>query len=281
MIADLVTVLEFFLRGELTSRFLAKAPTVIINISSRTPVLPGRIEEPRLRCEKSNAFEGIGTATGAGLAIAISRDGPSRSPSPPPPNSFISPRSFYVRASVLASSQLRITQPNLHNQRAGFSLGAHSQRVKGAQAFCAFITDSRPLPRLPAPTVKFPAPYTLYRIALEVPAAYDASSTAIALYFAKAMGTPYEVTTQMQPFKIRRSLHSFGAWSRFVLTACLFAIPAIFSTASAQVILSVAIAPPELPVYAQPTCPAEGYIWTPGYWSYSDDGGYFWVPGTW
>src|SRR5260221_4441088 len=34
-------------------------------------------------------------------------------------------------------------------------------------------------------------------------------------------------------------------------------------------------------VYAQPICPGEGYIWTPGYWSYSDDGGYFWVPGTW
>ena len=46
-------------------------------------------------------------------------------------------------------------------------------------------------------------------------------------------------------------------------------------------VLSVAIAPPALPVYTQPICPGDGYIWTPGYWSYSDDGGYFWVPGTW
>ncbi len=38
--------------------------------------------------------------------------------------------------------------------------------------------------------------------------------------------------------------------------------------------------PPPLPVYAQPPCPAEGYIWTPGYWAYSA-AGYYWVPGTW
>jgi hypothetical protein len=44
--------------------------------------------------------------------------------------------------------------------------------------------------------------------------------------------------------------------------------------------LSVSIAPPPLPVYEQPPLPAPGYIFTPGYWSYGDDG-YFWVPGTW
>jgi hypothetical protein len=32
------------------------------------------------------------------------------------------------------------------------------------------------------------------------------------------------------------------------------------------VFLSVAIAPPVLPVYAQPVCPGPDYIWTPGYW---------------
>src|SRR5580658_2617182 len=84
----------------------------------------------------------------------------------------------------------------------------------------------------------------------------------------------------MSILNIRRSFPSFGILGLLVLGAFLFVIAAA-STASAQVILSVAIAPPELPVYAQPICPAEGYIWTPGYWSYSDDGGYFWVPGTW
>ena len=38
--------------------------------------------------------------------------------------------------------------------------------------------------------------------------------------------------------------------------------------------------PPPLPEYAQPPCPEEGYLWTPGYWAYTN-GGYYWVPGTW
>ncbi|HEY2273869.1 MAG TPA: YXWGXW repeat-containing protein [Steroidobacteraceae bacterium] len=38
--------------------------------------------------------------------------------------------------------------------------------------------------------------------------------------------------------------------------------------------------PPPMPVYEQPPCPAEGYVWTPGVWRWGPDG-YFWVPGTW
>ena len=38
--------------------------------------------------------------------------------------------------------------------------------------------------------------------------------------------------------------------------------------------------PPPLPVYEQPPCPQEGYIWTPGQWRWGAEG-YFWVPGTW
>lgn len=45
--------------------------------------------------------------------------------------------------------------------------------------------------------------------------------------------------------------------------------------------VSVRFGPPALPVYAQPICPGPGYMWTPGYWAWSDDGGYYWVPGTW
>jgi hypothetical protein len=40
------------------------------------------------------------------------------------------------------------------------------------------------------------------------------------------------------------------------------------------------VAPPELPVYVQPEAPADGYLWTPGYWRWGAEG-YFWVPGTW
>ncbi|HTA81485.1 MAG TPA: hypothetical protein VK783_00995 [Bacteroidia bacterium] len=50
----------------------------------------------------------------------------------------------------------------------------------------------------------------------------------------------------------------------------------------AQVGVSVQIstAPPELPVYVQPICPTEGYMWSPGYWAYGAYG-YYWVPGVW
>jgi hypothetical protein len=63
--------------------------------------------------------------------------------------------------------------------------------------------------------------------------------------------------------------------SLLLATAMLFVVPASF----AQVGISITIAPPALPVYEQPICPGDGYIWTPGYWAW--DGEYYWVPGTW
>jgi WXXGXW repeat (2 copies) len=69
---------------------------------------------------------------------------------------------------------------------------------------------------------------------------------------------------------------------RCLVLAVLVALVVLAIPASsfAGVFVSVNIAPPVLPVYAQPACPGDGYIWTPGYWAYGDDG-YFWVPGTW
>jgi hypothetical protein len=52
------------------------------------------------------------------------------------------------------------------------------------------------------------------------------------------------------------------------------------TAANARVFVSVGFAPPPIPVYAQPLCPGYGYIWTPGYWAYGDDG-YTWVDGDW
>jgi WXXGXW repeat (2 copies) len=50
----------------------------------------------------------------------------------------------------------------------------------------------------------------------------------------------------------------------------------------AQVGVSITVAPPALPVFEQPICPADGYIWTPGYWAWDDENSdYYWVPGTW
>ena len=71
-------------------------------------------------------------------------------------------------------------------------------------------------------------------------------------------------------------------WCLFALLVMLmFGHPA---TSSAQVAVGITVgfAPPDLPVYEQPLCPEDGYIWTPGYWAWDDDDGdYYWVPGTW
>jgi hypothetical protein len=60
------------------------------------------------------------------------------------------------------------------------------------------------------------------------------------------------------------------------------ALLAVSAGAHAQVAvgISVGFAPPEIPVYEQPICPGDGYIWTPGYWAW-DGSDYYWVPGTW
>lgn len=50
--------------------------------------------------------------------------------------------------------------------------------------------------------------------------------------------------------------------------------------AHAAVFVSVGIAPPAIPLYEQPLCPGDGYIWTPGYWAWGP-GGYYWVDGAW
>src|SRR5271167_4711171 len=66
----------------------------------------------------------------------------------------------------------------------------------------------------------------------------------------------------------------------------LLVVPAALSSpSSAQigigVAISVRVGPPALPIYEQPFCPGPGYLWTPGFWAWSDDVGYYWVPGTW
>jgi hypothetical protein len=57
-------------------------------------------------------------------------------------------------------------------------------------------------------------------------------------------------------------------------------ILAVAAPASAQIGVAITVAPPPLPIYAQPEIPGPGYMWTPGYWGWGD-GGYYWVPGTW
>lgn len=57
----------------------------------------------------------------------------------------------------------------------------------------------------------------------------------------------------------------------------LAATPAQFGVA-----VSITVPPPDLPVYDQPPCPGDNYIWVPGYWAWdADEADYYWVPGTW
>src|ERR1035437_1462912 len=66
---------------------------------------------------------------------------------------------------------------------------------------------------------------------------------------------------------------------RFLLALLILAIPAV---SFAQVGVAISIGPPALPVYEQPICPGDGYLWTPGYWAYDDSvSDYYWVTVTW
>jgi WXXGXW repeat (2 copies) len=61
-----------------------------------------------------------------------------------------------------------------------------------------------------------------------------------------------------------------------------FVVLLISAASFGQLRISVSFGPPALPIYEQPLCPGDGYIWTPGYWAWSDDDDdYYWVPGTW
>jgi hypothetical protein len=71
---------------------------------------------------------------------------------------------------------------------------------------------------------------------------------------------------------------------RFAVRSLLFALAVLaFSSASfGQIGIAVSFGPPALPVYDQPLCPGDGYLWTPGYWAFDNDiNDYYWVPGTW
>src|ERR1700677_4632839 len=83
-----------------------------------------------------------------------------------------------------------------------------------------------------------------------------------------------------------------ATFKTLLLAATILAMPLMASAptpAAAQISvgiavpgISVAIAPPVLPIYVQAPMPAVGYMWTPGYWAWgADQAGYYWVPGTW
>ncbi len=78
----------------------------------------------------------------------------------------------------------------------------------------------------------------------------------------------------------RRTLRNFMLATTILASPMIAAAP-IPAAAQAEIGISVQVAPPTLPSYAQPPLPSLGYIWTPGYWQWAQQGGYYWVPGTW
>lgn len=64
------------------------------------------------------------------------------------------------------------------------------------------------------------------------------------------------------------------------LLAALFCATPRPASADFGIGISIHLAPPALPVYVQPPCPTDGFLWTPGYWAYGS-AGYYWVPGVW
>src|ERR1700722_10940308 len=76
---------------------------------------------------------------------------------------------------------------------------------------------------------------------------------------------------------MRRMLKGHHLLLCAILRTAAVAMPAVPS-AQVAVGVSIRVAPPAIPVYEQPPCPTEGYLWTPGYWSYGA-AGYYWVPG--
>jgi len=80
---------------------------------------------------------------------------------------------------------------------------------------------------------------------------------------------------------------SLRAFTRALLLSAAISLPAMAmepgaASAQAAISISVNVEPPALPIYQQPPIPVEGYIWTPGYWSWDTaDNDYYWVPGAW
>ncbi len=61
-----------------------------------------------------------------------------------------------------------------------------------------------------------------------------------------------------------------------------FVMLVVSAASFAQINVVIRFGPPPLPIYEQPFCPGEGYLWVPGYWAFDYDyNDYYWVPGTW
>jgi len=106
------------------------------------------------------------------------------------------------------------------------------------------------------------------------------SSAKARLYIRKLDYVHWQCAWRVRAIRISgKKLMTVRHWISGVMLVSMMALAA---PAPAQVTVSVNVAPPELVVYDQPPIPGDGYIWTPGYWAWSDDDqDYYWIPGTW
>jgi hypothetical protein len=80
------------------------------------------------------------------------------------------------------------------------------------------------------------------------------------------------------------TMHINSTIRSLTIRSLTFALVVLAMSAASfgQFRVAITVGPPALPVYEQPVCPGDGYLWTPGYWYWDDDAAdYFWVPGTW
>src|SRR5580698_3278011 len=80
------------------------------------------------------------------------------------------------------------------------------------------------------------------------------------------------------------TMHINSTIRSLTIRSLTFALVVLAMSAASfgQFRVAITVGPPALPVYEQPVCPGDGYLWTPGYWYWDDDASdYFWVPGTW
>jgi len=74
--------------------------------------------------------------------------------------------------------------------------------------------------------------------------------------------------------------HAIRRFLPFLLLCLALAWPCAPARAQFVAGISVDIAPPPLPIYAEPPLPEDGYVFIPGYWAWAPSG-FYWVPGTW
>jgi hypothetical protein len=82
----------------------------------------------------------------------------------------------------------------------------------------------------------------------------------------------------------RDTMHNNSSVRRLTLRllALVLVVLAMSAASFGQFRVAITFGPPAIPVYEQPICPGDGYLWVPGYWYWDDDiADYYWVPGTW